>query len=233
MPTPMQHPLRDTLSRYARANPRLSLGELSQDIGGLLRELAETGTVSIGEDKNLTGESLEVRTSLLLKLAGFTVLPGRKQLEDFTVEAPSGAATTRPLVIEVKSDRKPYIQRDDLRQLDDWVFDLSQEDRARKHGLGGGIDPLAVATSGLVSRRHQHPTPHKGILVFNGPVGMVFSERKFSPLSVDTLAFAIKRGFCVLPFGRLIDAVESVKDGRHSAHQLWEKLQSTEGEFAL
>ena len=32
----------------------------------------------------------------------------------------------------------------------------------------------------LDSRRHFHPSPHKGVLVFNGPVGMPFSERNSS-----------------------------------------------------
>ena len=231
MTEPIKH-LRDSLSRYIHANPKLALGELSQRTGLLLREFAEAGTISLGEDQSLTGESLEVRVFLLLQSVGFVVSRGREGFEDFTVQAPSEAKTSRPLVLEVKSDRKPYVQRDQLRQLDDWVFDLSQEGLARKQGLGGGLDSLALATSGLRSRRHFHPSPHKGVLVFNGPIGMPFSERVFSCLSHEEQTFAIKRSFCIFPFGLFVSAISKAKNDDVLINQFWEQIQSTEGEFA-
>ncbi|MBI4701993.1 MAG: hypothetical protein HY744_12720 [Deltaproteobacteria bacterium] len=45
------------------------------------------------------------------------------------------------------------------------MFELSGEEEARKHGLGGGVDPLAVATGGFASQRRHHPTPHKGVML--------------------------------------------------------------------
>lgn len=133
---------------------------------------------------------------------------------------------------DVVADRKPFVQRDQLRQLDDWVFDLSREDIARKHGLGGGLDSLAIATQGFASHRRHHPTPHKGVLAFNGPVGMPFAERN-SPLSSEELDFAVKHGFCVMPFGHLVEAGAQVRRGELSPVQLWERIQLSEGEFVL
>ncbi len=198
--------LTEALSAYVRANPSDSLGQVSRVVLKDLRKLAESGRLVLGIDKDLTGESLEVRVFLLFQSMGLDIRHGRLGLEDFVVTPPQGAKTKNPLVIEVKSDRKPVVRRDDLRQLDDWVFDLSQEEFARKSGLGGGIDFLAMTTHGLRSRTHHHPTPHKGVLIFNAPVGMPFEQRTFDWLPTDELNFARKRNFCVMPIKHLLGA---------------------------
>lgn len=224
--------LKDALSSHVTASPQLSLHDVLRDVGDVLGELAEAGVVSLGKDENLTGPSLEIRVLLLLQSIGWAAARGRRGLEDLLVPPPLGAKTQRPLVIEVKSDRKPHIQRDQLRQLDDWVFDLSQEERARKQGLGGGLSTLALAFHGMAPLPPNfHPSPHKGVLIFNGPVGVPFSQRTQSPLSNDERAFAVKRNFCVLSLARLLEAVASVQGGAVPAVELWEHFQRTEGEF--
>lgn len=227
-----EHPsLADFMAAYIQGNPNLTLADVVRLVYDELRGLAESGRLRLGEDKDLTGESLEVRVFLLLKSVGLAVSRGRPGHEDIVVQSPSDAKTIRPLVIEVKSDRKPSVQRDDLRQLDDWVFDLSQEEVARKQGLGGGFDPLAMATNGLISQKHQHPSPHKGVLIFNAPVGVPFINRTASCMSSDELAFAAKRNFCVMPLNSLVDAAQAIVQGKTSLVEFWEHVQQCEGEF--
>ncbi len=223
--------LTEALIAYVRANPTNSLEQVSHVVVQELRKLAESGRLKLGADKDLAGESLEVRVFLLFQSMGLDIRRGRPSLEDFVVEPPAEAKTKHPLVIEVKSGRKSSVSRDDLRQLDDWVFELSQEEIARKQGLGGGFDPLAMETQGLVSLKHHHPTPHKGVLVFNVPVGTPFDQRTSDCLSPDELTFARKRNFCVIPIKHLIDTSEIIAKGEKSATDFWESIHESLGEY--
>jgi hypothetical protein len=137
-----------------------------------LERLVDQRMPGLGLDELLTGTPLEIRVEQLFVSAGFAVKRGRPSREDFVINLPEGAKTLDPCVIEVKSHHKDRaVKWDDLRQLDDWVFDLSGEDVARKEGLRGG--PSAGPLQPL---RHRHPSPQKGILVFNGPL-LPFDQR--------------------------------------------------------
>jgi hypothetical protein len=165
---------------------------------------------------------------------GLVVIVGRDGMEDFVVQPSKEASPATPLVLEVKSSKKPHIARDDLRQLDDWVFELSGEERARKHGLGGGggFDPLSFVSWGLLSRQSKpvfHPTPHKGILIFNGPVGLPFSQRTTDCIGANDRDFVAKRNFCIIPFHTLLHYfAECAKNTAVKAH-FWSELHSTAG----
>jgi hypothetical protein len=196
----------------------------------ILGSLSERGIIALGEDKNLTGKPLEIRTKLLFEKMDFDIYKGRPSLEDFIVRPPSGAQKSDPLVLEVKSSGKPHIRRDDLRQLDDWVFDLSGEEDARKEGLGGGPGKgLAMITHGLMSDKERHPTPHKGVMVFNGPVGMDFSKRDRDGFDENDREFIEKRNFCIISLSVLIGYVDAFQKGTTTGLVLWETIHKTTG----
>ena len=170
--------LKLVIENYVSSLPSLLRYDMMlKEIETILESLSETGALTLGHDKDLTGKALEIRIRLLFEKMGFDVVKGRSSMEDFIIKPPLDTQISDPLVLEVKSSQKPNLSRDNLRQLDDWVFDLSGEEKARKEGLGGGVDPLAMVTQGLASRKKRHPTPHKGVLIFNGPVGIDFSVR--------------------------------------------------------
>jgi len=85
------------------------------------------------------------------------------------------------------------------------VFDLSGEEIARKEGLGGGIDPKAMMTHGLISSKRRHPNPHRGVMIFNGPVGVQFSDRSVVCFNENDREFIEKRNFCIVAFGNLVE----------------------------
>jgi len=173
-----------------------------------LKLLQQNGDLELGYDKDLTGISLELRVKQLFQEIDLNIIDGRPGQEDFVVIADHNSKHKDNIVIEVKSSRKPNIMIDDLRQLDDWVFDLSDEEKARKHGLGGGFNALALATQGFISSPKRHPTPHKGLLVFNGPIGTPFEERNSSILSPNQIDFVQKRNFCVISINHLVTLLE-------------------------
>ena len=217
--------IRSTASKFT--DPEL--GAILDAVELELDELAQSGIVKLGEDHRLSGIGLEIRTRLLLQDMGYTVRRRRKSMEDLVVDSDETLSPDKPICIEVKSSRKPQISRSSLRQLDDWVFDLSGEELARKQGLGGGIDPLALITQGMRTRKKHHPSPHKGVMVFNGPVGVPFDQRDAQCVGANDLEFVEKRDFCIIPIDVLLAYAEQTRSGEGVQNQLWERIHLTAG----
>jgi hypothetical protein len=190
-----------------------------------LRALQKNGDLVLESDECLSGFSLELRVQRLFEAAGFAISEGRPGMEDFVVGPNEEDGKKDNLVLEVKSSRSAQPSLDDLRQLDDWVFDLSGEETARKKGLGGGPDVLAMSTGGMLSRPKRHPTPHKGILIFNGPISIPFADRPPQLLHPNQLEFAMKRNFCIIGLDRLTELLKSERQS------VWETLHNTVGEY--
>ena len=146
-----------------------------------------------------------------------------------------GLELENPIVLEIKSSNKasgPSIA--ELRELDDWVFELSGEEFARKEGLGGGCDPLAVSSYGMVTERHTHPSPHKGVMVFNGPREKKFQERQEKDILVsDQKDFVFKRNICIISLECLISWYDEYQINNSVNSNFWEIIHSTVGVLPL
>jgi hypothetical protein len=208
--------------------------EVMKTINAEIEFLCEEGFICFGSDYSLSGFPLECRVKEIFKKMGFEIVPGRDGMEDFVIRAPGGVTPATPLVLEVKSSGKPHLTRKELRQLDDWVFELSGEQKARKYGLGGGggTDYLAFASMGLVSRHSKpvfHPTPHKGVLIFNGPIGRPFTERTTDCIGPNDEEFVDKRNFCIIAFDVLINYFEECSLDPEIKNRFWSQIHSTTG----
>jgi hypothetical protein len=198
--------------------------EAKEYLESQLKFLQKSGDIDLDQDKNLTGLSLELRVYQLFQQAGLNISEGRTGQEDFLITAEANGEFNDNIVIEVKSSRSPNPKLDDLRQLDDWVFDLSGEEKARKHGLGGGPDTLAMATNGQISLPKKHPTPHKGVLIFNGPIGIQFEDRVAPILHPNQIDFVEKRNFCIIGINKLASLITQEPEN------IWSILHTTVGE---
>jgi|GEM_PF-4535385 len=146
-----------------------------------LKALTRDGSIRFGPDYTLANQALEVRVENIFASLGFYIQRGRKGYEDFSVRATSAYAdrsALTPLVIEVKSSVKSSSpSRDDLRQLDDWVFDVSGEEHQRK----GRQRWVTIENSQTGEKRSipwlGPPTRHKGVFIFNGPTMTKFDDR--------------------------------------------------------
>lgn len=203
--------------------------DVLKHIKGILDDLTENGEIALGNDKDLTGASLEIRIKIIFEKMGFEIKKGRLGLEDFVVQPPQNIQPNEPIVLEVKSSRKQNLYRDNLRQLDDWVFDLSGEEKARKEGLGGGPDPVALATEGIATARKKHPSPHKGVMIFNGPIGEEFNVRKDDCINPNDFEFVEKRNFCVIPFHTLVVIAEAYTKNVSIKETFWDCIHKTSG----
>ena len=213
-------------------NPLFS--ELNKFFEIEIASLYEKGILAFEDDYKLTGFPLECKVKKVFEDFGFSIRRGRDEMEDFVVEPPDNFKIKKPLVLEVKSSRKPNIQRDGLRQLDDWVFELSGEQHARKHGLPGkgGIDAMAIVSHGMLTKRSRpryHPTPHKGVFIFNGPIGTPFNKRNKECLSPNDSDFVDKRDFCILPLDILINYLKKSITNPIMKETFWETIHNTSG----
>ena len=227
-------PLTDAILREIQKIKNPDLRKLQKVIETKVEYLCEKGLISFGHDYSLTGLGLECRIKIIFQKMGFSISRGRDGMEDFVIKVPESLKPNTPIVLEVKSSRKPIITRDELRQLDDWVFDLSKEERARKYGLGGGggVDPLAIVSQGMITRESRprfHPSPHKGVMVFNGPIGSPFQKREIECLSQNDEEFVNKRNFCIIPFNILISYFEEYQTNNDIKSHLWEQIHLTTG----
>lgn len=231
--------LREAIEDSIRKTDKPQLTEVDKATREQIWRLCEEGFINLGNEHALTSFGLECRVKQVFESMKFDVTPGRDGMEDLIVPVPDGfqppsGRPHRPLVLEVKSSRKLYISRDDLRQLDDWVFELSGEEKARKHGLGGGggIDYMAIVSHGMLtsgSRPAFHPSPHKGVLVFNGPIGTPFSARTTRCLGPNEEEFAYRRDFCIIPFDTLLKYLEECQKDTSVNKEVWNQIQSTAG----
>ena len=222
--------VRQAIEAYAASASSPKYDDLRHEVQSVLDELVGKGVLTVGPDHQLTSHPLEIRVRLLLTEMWFNVQPGRPMYEDFIVAPPASAEPNRPLVLEVKSSRQPQADRSDLRQLDDWVFDLSGEERARKTGVGVEVgDYISASTGGFWKSPFQHPSPHKGVLIFNGPLGIPFEERQSSAVGANDEEFAKKRDFCIIPLAVLLEYHGKIRAGNLSNVEFWRQVHNTCG----
>lgn len=206
--------------------PDLTYSEIVEAVTRELNALAAQGLIGFGDDHALGGAPLEARVSRLFTESGFVVESGRPFLEDLVVRPAEGVSPAVPLVAEIKSSSRASPARDDLRQLDDWVFDLSGEEGARKHGLTNYASYFLDVGFPIPAF---HPSPHKGVLVFNGPLGTEFEKRSTEWLGANEKEFAVKRNFCVISLPLLLKWHLFCRSSQDGSAQFWRTIHESSG----
>lgn len=208
--------------------------EINENIDQLLKKLYRSGKIKIKEDNYLSNGALEIRVEELFQIMGFQIRSGRKNnLEDFLVDPSKEFETQIPLVIEVKSSKGPCLLLDDLRQLDDRVFELSGEEEIRKRRALKDSKNIFYITAGLPPGPDTHPTPHKGVLIFNGPLKVPFADRPKNCVHPNDRDFVEKRFFCIFPFSDIVEISKKISEGNLDKKQIWESIHQCSGLWKL
>ncbi|MHC4072990.1 MAG: hypothetical protein ACYSUD_10950 [Planctomycetota bacterium] len=224
--------LRKACQGFATKLSTNTYNDLLSSFKQLLDTMARNGLVDIGEDTKLTSDALELRVKMLFEHAGMGVLDGRSGMEDLVIKPPENSGHYIPLVIEVKSRDKQSPLMDHLRQLDDYVFDLSGEKGVRKRGLSQWNKPksqIGGMSIGACQPPHIHPDRHKGVFVFNGPIGMPFENRSKTWLESNQKQFVEDRGFCLMSLEALITWAEVCHGDGDLLNQFWQKIYEANG----
>lgn len=224
--------LRKACQGFASELSTNSYNDLLSSFKKLLDIMARDGRVDIGEDAKLTNGALEIRVKMLFEHAGMEVMDGRPGMEDLVVKPPENSGCYIPLAIEVKSKNKQSPLMDHLRQLDDYVFDLSREKEVRKRGLSKWNKPksqIGGMSIGAIQPPHIHPDRHKGVFVFNGPLGVPFENRPENWIESNQKQFVEDRGFCLMSLEALITWAEACHDNADRLNQFWKNIYETNG----
>ena len=210
-----------------------SYNSLLKQFKKFIEIMAINGVVELGDDFKLKDDLLEIRVGLLFKYAGMEVIDVRyKKKQDFIIEPLKESGFYIPLVIEVKSSGKAWPKLDDLRQLDDWVFDLSGEKGIRKHGYKLWNKPRSKISGraiGAVQPPLIHPERYKGVFVFNGPTNQPFKERSRDWVVAEQKQFVKDRGFCMISLESLIRWAEACHGDDGHLKLFWQKIYETNG----
>lgn len=198
------------------------------------------------EDYQLKDTPLEKRVGELLRQVGIDVShEPRGSKEDFILKPRADWLPQNTIVLEVKgklSKTSPNT-KEDLRQLDDRVFELSGEMTIRRRTLHAWNDPLHrvqnigpphlgisyVTNPGAIPRSQTHPAAVKGVLLFNGPTTTPFEEREVDWLGQDQMEFAVIRSFCVISLQTLISWVNACNENDELCGIFWRMLHETHG----
>ena len=204
------------------------LREIEKTIKEVIESLIDDGPLVLDPDHQLGGYWLESRVQHIFRAIGFEVEHGPDGSYDALIRAPQGWQPDRPVVLEIKSGKATGPGRSELRQLDDWVFELSGEEVARKgKGMAGGN----LVTQGLGPSRYSHPTPHKGVMIYNGPIGMPFEDRTLGNgwLGLNENDFANRRAFCIASLACLLKWSEACQADKQVSRRFWETIHNTMG----
>ena len=182
----------------------------------------------------LTGDPLENKVESLFNNAGFTARRGRIGKEDLVVSYAGCSVHKAPLVVEVKSGKGNVASRRYFRQLDDWVYDLSDESTIRKNGLvleARNLSSLEIELEDTLHIPVVNPNLHKGVFVYNGPIGKPFGERPDKCYSPNDKGFLEDRCICLIALSTLILLVDKVKAAEMSSPELWSLIHRTYGQI--
>lgn len=226
------NPIVDAFSTLIERSSVRDHDDLERHFRCAVDRLISKGIVHLGPDHNLGGNGLTVRSRLILERMGFSVKAGREDLEDLIVDVPKFAAPSIPLVLEVKSGKAPSPTREQLRQLDYWVFEVSGESNIRRRGIPTPKRRnMSYEWIGAIQPPLIHPSPHKGIFIYNGPLAVTFDKRSRPMLSPNEAQFACMRSFCVISFPCLLSWETACAKSSAIAKEFWTEVQNCMGEL--
>jgi hypothetical protein len=203
---------------------------LQERFTSVLDELAESGDLNFGSDYSLGDKALETRVRLILKDMGFSARKGRRSYEDIVVDVPEFAKPSIPLVIEVKSGNKPP-GRAALRELDDWVFELSGESRNRGLGVENQGQNRNWVSKGAIQATPFAPAPQKGVLIYSIRRKEAYDDPLHSQNQphFNDVEFAKARSFCIVSLPCLLSWMYECETSPSGAQDFWRTVQSCSG----
>ena len=179
--------------------------------------LAGEGVLDLGPPFTAGGDVLEFFVKHAFRKGGFQVADGPPGEHDALIQPPANATVKMPVVLEIKSAKVSTPARADLRQLDDWVFDLSGEAKIRRGGT------MSINEFG------RWLTRHKGMLVFNGPLGAPFHQRASDWLGQNEAVFAEKHHLCVARFDHVLEWCALAEADESRRLLFWKTIAQTGG----
>jgi len=212
----------------------ISFEELESWFEKKMEILVNDGKIFYRNEEFLGGNALEIKVRHILKQIGFKITYEKNIDCDGIIRHNDDFKLKKPVVLEIKSGKSNSPSRTQLRQLDDYIFELSGEEKARKEGLGETglkFDPLHnIYGHGLVKQKKlYHPSPHKGLMIYNNTEGTFFKDNFLFELGYNEKEFSIKRDICVLSYKEFLDFSTLIMKNEMQLEDLWNLIHKTSG----
>ncbi len=212
----------------------ISFEDLQSWFDKKMESLVNDGKIFYRNDEYLGGKALEIKVRHILKQMGFKITFDKNVDSDGIITPNDIFKIKKPIVIEIKSGKTNSPTRTELRQLDDYIFELSGEEKARKEGLGNSglkYNPQHnLYGQGFEKQKKLfHPTPHKGLMIFNNTAGTLFNDNFHFELGFNEREFSNKRDICVLSYKELLDYSKLVLDNKMMLEDFWKLIHETVG----
>jgi hypothetical protein len=230
IPNSMDNFLDKELEKYKD----ISFEDLESWFESKMEKLVNDGKIFYRNDEYLGGKALEIKVRHILKQIGFKIMFEKNIDSDGIIHHNDGFHLKKPIVLEIKSGKSNCPSRTQLRQLDDYIFELSGEEKARKEGLGEtGLkyDPLQSIYGNNLKKQKKlyHPTPHKGLMIYNNTEGSFFKENFVFELGYNEKEFSVKRDICILSYKEFLELSKPIIENEMPLEYLWDLIHKTVG----
>jgi hypothetical protein len=119
------------LENVIKENDTIYFEDLKSWFDKKLEQLVNTGKIQFKDERFLGGSALEVRVRYIFNTIGLHVGFDKKIDSDGIIQPNESVEIKKPIVLEIKSSKLNGPTRTELRQLDDYIFEVSGEEIAR------------------------------------------------------------------------------------------------------
>jgi hypothetical protein len=223
--------LKEFFNKILDEFPDISYKVIEKEFNSITEELMETYKLKIGiPDEQLSEKYLEFRVHMLFKEMGSNLILDQTGVNHDGIIQFNSGKTEFKLVLEIKSHKNGVAATEDLRELDDWVFQLSGEEKARKQKVPVGTYGWVMGQPHAGPGYFEHPDPHKGVFVLNHDCSQPFGERR-PPFGHNEIEFAKTRNFCLIDFQTLLMLYEKVRHREYPIEKVLMAIYKSVGVF--
>lgn len=161
--------------------------------------------------------------NIFRSFGGEIVDPGGKDTHDGIVHYKK-----YKFVLEIKSHETKGALLKDLRQLDDYVFTLSGEEKMRKERPEQVI--CLIWGKVHIEPSSRPPDPHRGVFIINH---CYLKKERCNPFHHNIIKFAEKRALCLIDWPTFLNIKKKFDKGILSSDEIFEKIYNTWGILQL
>jgi len=209
----------------------IKIDKCYQDVS---KEFIKKGKLDVGEaDHKLKGKRLEWKVYEIFEDMGIDViLDENDETHDGIIifETKGSDFPALKFVLEIKGHDKGGARIEDLRQLDDWVFRVSGEEKARKERVLVAEPIWSYGESRVGPGYFQHPDPHKGLFILNHDIKNEPADR-CAPFGSNEIRFSESRNHCLIDFLVFLQLYDKWKEKMYSLEDILLTLYETVGVF--
>ena len=231
----MREIIEKCLNKIIKKEPDANLIKIDKYYHDVSQEFIKKRKLGVGvADNKLKGKWLEWKVYEIFEDMGIDIiLDENDETHDGIIifETKGSDFPVLKFVLEIKGHDKGGARiGDDLRQLDDWVFRVSGEEKARKERVLVSEPTWSYGESRQGPGYFQHPDPHKGLFILNHDIKNEPADR-CAPFASNEINFSESRNHCLIDFLSFLKLYDKWKGDLYTLEDILLALYKTVGVF--